>query len=130
MTNQRKKQFIADLEAARDEAGYVQEWFTSARKAVEGKAHYLQVAFLSGAIPEVFSTRDLDLKHLDKRATMEEITKGRRWREQNPPDIVGAWFKGFRFEKPDGLYTYYRLPLDPKVLDDFIKRVKRSKSFV
>lgn len=125
--NKRKEEFIASLEAAK--TGMVQEWFQSARDEIKGKAAHLEQAFMCGAIPEVFNMDAYGPDVCLKRTTQQARQRGREWRSRNTPAIVGCWFRGFRFEKPDGTYTVYRLPLDPVVIDGFIRRVKRSKSF-
>lgn len=134
-TNSRLKSFLLDLEKLRDETGLVQEWFRMARDCANGTfqfyhMHALRQSFLTGAIPEVFNMDQYSVRTCLREDIQAAKRLGLAWRKDNPPAIVGCWYASVRFEKDDGAFTYYKLPLDPRLIDHFIKRVKRSKSFV
>lgn len=130
--NSRKKEFLDALIRAMNARDPVQDWFREVQAVARAayKTRVCQHAFLTGAVPEIHNMHKYRLQTCLRQDVSAAKKAGVEWRTKNAPAIVGCWFAAFRFETSDGRYTYYKLPLDPRLIDHFIKRVKRSKSFV
>lgn len=123
--------FLKSLEDALQDP--VVQWFDQVRAAseVRFKSPVLRQCFLVGAVPEVFTLDEYDANDLRSNTCYTQKVEGAKWREKNPPAIVGTWWREFYFYKADGSATRYRLPLDRKIICDFANRViARRKSFV